>query len=168
VTFAARLIPVLLVTVVLHTAVAPQLRVFGVSADLLLLVAVATGLAAGAERGAQLGFLAGLLADSFLQTPFGLSALAYSVAGWGAGSFPTAILRPSWWVPAVTVALASAAGVALYAGAGAVFGQGHLVSGRLPGIIGVVAALNVVLSPVAVRVMRWAVPAGPTPRLVLR
>ncbi len=40
---ATRLPPVLLVAVVLHTAVFPQLRVFGVAADVLLLVAIAAG-----------------------------------------------------------------------------------------------------------------------------
>ncbi|HUF32966.1 MAG TPA: rod shape-determining protein MreD [Acidimicrobiales bacterium] len=167
-TMATRLPPVLLVAVLLHTALAPQLRVFGVAADLMLLIAVAAGVAAGADRGAIVGFGAGLLADCFLQTPFGLSALAYCLVGWGVGSFQSTILHAAWWIPVVTVAAASAAGVALYAGIGAVVGQGHLVSGRLVGIIAVVAVLNAVLSPVAVRVMRWATLSRSAPGLVLR
>ncbi|MEA2703532.1 MAG: rod shape-determining protein MreD [Actinomycetota bacterium] len=70
-----RLPPVLLFALILHTAVFPQLRIFDVAPDVLLLFAIAGGLAGGPDRGAVLGFVAGILADLFLQTPFGLSAL---------------------------------------------------------------------------------------------
>ena len=44
-----RLPPVLLAAVLVHTALAPNLRVFGVSADVLLLLSIAAGVAAGPE-----------------------------------------------------------------------------------------------------------------------
>lgn len=156
-TTATRLPPVLLVAVLLHTAVFPQLRLFGVAADVLLLVAIAGGMSAGADWGAALGFAAGLLADCFLQTPFGLSALTYSLVGYGVGAFQATVLHQGRWITLVTALVASALGVALFAAIGTVLGQDHLVALRLLGIAAVVAALNAVLAPAAVRVLRWAV-----------
>ena len=156
-TTATRLPPVLLAAVLLHTAVFPQLRLFGVAADVLLLVAIAGGMSAGADWGAALGFAAGLLADCFLQTPFGLSALTYSLVGYGVGAFQATVLHRGRWITLVTALVASALGVALFAAIGTVLGQDHLVALRLLGIAAVVAALNAVLAPAAVRVLRWAV-----------
>ncbi|MCU1375711.1 MAG: rod shape-determining protein MreD [Actinomycetia bacterium] len=153
---AVRLPPLLFLLVILHTAVFPQLRVFDVGADVMLLVAIASGVVAGPERGATMGFVAGLLADFFLQTPFGLSALTYCLVGWAVGSFQTRILHATWWIPVLTAAFATAAGVLLFAVLGAVVGQDQLVSLRLIPIMGVTALWAAMLSPLFVRVFRWA------------
>jgi rod shape-determining protein MreD len=155
VTPSIRIPPILLLVVILHTAVFPQLRVFDVAADVLLLLAIAAGVAGGPERGAVIGFLAGILADLFLQTPFGLSGLTYCLVGWGVGSFQTRILHATWWIPMLTAAAAAAVGVALFAALGAVVGQNQLISARLPTIIGVSALWAAILSPLFVRVARW-------------
>jgi rod shape-determining protein MreD len=165
---ATRLPPVLLLAVILHTAVLPQLRFFGVGADILLLCGIAAGIAAGPERGATVGFCCGLLADCFLQTPFGLSALVYCLVGWAVGSFQTTILHATWWIPVATVVVASALGTLLFAAVGAVVGQEQLISHRLPLIIGLVAVLNGVLGPVVVRAMRWALGPSARPGVVVR
>lgn len=159
---AVRVPPLLLLAVVLHTAVFPQLRVFDVAADVMLLLAIASGIAGGPERGATMGFLAGLLADSFLQTPFGLSALTYSLVGWGVGSFQTRILHATWWIPMLTAAVATAAGIVLFAVLGFVVGESHLLSLRLFTIAAVAALWAGLLSPLVVRVQRWALLIDPT------
>jgi rod shape-determining protein MreD len=157
VTAATRLPPILLAAVIVHTAVAPQLRFFGVAADVMLLLAIAAGITAGAERGAALGFAAGLLADCFLQTPFGLSALTYSLVAYGVGAFQATILHTGRWIPMLTALVASTLGVVLFALLGLVLGQDYLVSLRLITVAGLVGLLNALLSPLAVRLMRWAV-----------
>ncbi|MDP9005725.1 MAG: rod shape-determining protein MreD [Actinomycetota bacterium] len=167
-TTATRLPPVLLAAVVLHTAVFPQLRVFGVAADVLLLVAIAAGMSGGADQGAAVGFGAGLLADFFLQTPFGLSALTYSLVGYGVGAFQATVLHTGRWITLLTALVASALGVALFAAVATVLGQDHLLALRLLGIAGVVAVLNAALAPAAVRVLRWAVEPGLASGPVLR
>ena len=159
---AIRIPPLLLVIVVLHTAVFPQLRVFDVAADVLLLLAIASGIAGGPERGATIGFIAGLLADSFLQTPFGLSALTYCLVGWAVGSFQTRILHATWWIPMLTAALATAAGMVGFALLGFVVGESHLLSTRLVTITLVTALWAGLLSPIFVRVQRWALLIDPT------
>ena len=153
---AVRVPPFFVLIVMLHTAVFPQLRVFGVAADILLLVAVAGGISGGPESGATLGFVAGILADCFLQTPFGLSALAYCLVGWGVGSFQTRILHATWWIPVVTAALASAVGVMLFVVVGLVVGQNQLWSWRVMPILGVTSLWAAMLSPIVVRAVRWA------------
>lgn len=167
-TLAARLPPLLVVAVMLHTAVLPQLRIAGVAPDLLLLLGIATGIAAGPDRGALVGFVAGLLADCFLQTPFGLSALTYSLIGYAVGSFQTTILHAAVWIPVATAVVASALGVILFAVVGAVVGQSHLLSARLVEVVLVVALANGLLVLVAARPVRWATSGGLAPGLVLR
>ena len=167
-TTATRLPPVLLAAVMIHTAVAPQLRLFGVAADVMLLLAIAAGIAAGADRGAALGFGAGLLADCFLQTPFGLSALTYSLVAYGVGAFQSTILHTGRWIPMLTTLVASMLGVALFALLGLVLGQDFLVSTRLVTVAVMVGVLNALLSPLAVRLMRWVLGPPLVSGVVLR
>lgn len=156
-TVLARLPPVLLVALMLHTAVLPQVRVLGVAPELLLLLGIATGIVAGPERGALVGFAAGLLADSLLQTPFGLSALTYSIVGHLAGVLQATVPHVGLWVPTSTAAVASAAGVMLFGVLGAVLGEEQLLGSRLLLVIVVVAVLNGLLLPLVARPVRWAV-----------
>lgn len=166
--WVVRLPPVLLVAVIAHTAVSPNLRLFGVAGDVLLLLSIAAAIAGGPERGAAVGFTCGLLADSFLQTPFGLSALTYALVGYGVGVFQTGVLHSSWWIPAITAAVASAAAVMIFVALGAVVGQDQLLSTRLLEVAGVLALLHGLFAPPAVRLMRWAAASDASTGLVLR
>ena len=156
-----RLPPFLLAAVVLHTAVLPQLRPFHVGADGLLLIAVCAGLAGGSRTGAWAGFATGLLADCFLATPFGLSALANGLVGWAVGSLAGRLLRPGFWVLPGTVFGASAGGVVLFAELGSLLGEDGLVTGRLLGVALMVGLLNALLGPAALAATRWAVGSPP-------
>ena len=148
----------------LQMTVLAQVRPQGVRPDALLLLAVCGGIVGGAERGALLGFATGLLADLFLETPFGLSALVFSLVAFAVGSFQTGVLRAAWWIPVVTTVVASAAGVVLYAVLGAVVGQAHMVGPRLAVVTALVAVMNGVLSIVAVRFVGWAFAGVPAER----
>jgi len=150
-----RLAPVVLGAVVVHTAVFPQLRPFDVGADGLLLLAVAAGVVAGPRTGAWVGFGAGLLADCFLATPFGLSALVDGMAGWGAAVLAGRLLRPGWEEP-VIVGAASAAAVGLFVAIGSVLGDRPPPLGRLLGVALVLGLLHAALAPLALPVLRWA------------
>lgn len=154
--WTVRVPPLFVAAILVHTALAPNLRLFGVGFDVMLLLAIAAGIAGGPERGAAVGFVAGLLADCFLQTPFGLSALVYALVGYGVGVFQTGVLHSSWWIPAITGAIASAVGVFGYIALGVVVGQEHLLSMRALQVAGVVALLHALLAPPLVRVLRWA------------
>jgi len=139
----------------LQTTVLARMRVWGVMPDFMLLVAVAGGIAAGASRGATLGFASGMLIDLFLPTPLGLSALVFTLVGYGVGVANTGVLRSAWYTPVLTAGGASVAGVALYALVGSVLGE-RMINGHLATIAFVVGVSNAVLAPVAVKFVDWS------------
>ncbi len=157
-----RLPLVVLVVLSLQQSLLTQLRIFGVAGDLILLIAIVSGLVAGAERGAVAAFFIGIMFDLTLQTPFGLSALAYAVTAYGVGVLQTGYLRTSWWIGPLQVLVASAAATALYGIVATLFGAQGIITAHLIVVIVVVSSVNALLSPVAARIMRWAlVPDGP-------
>lgn len=150
----------LAVVLLFHLTLLADVRIAGVRPDAPLLVAIIAGLIGGPERGAIVGFFAGLLADLFLPSPFGLSALVYSLVGFAIGSLQTGILRSAWWIPVVTAFAASAAGIVLYAVLGAMVGETEMVGTRLPLIALLVGFMNALLAPPATRLMGWAARSG--------
>lgn len=152
---ATRVSLVLILALTLQLGVAARLEVWGVQGDLLLLVAVSAGLAAGPDRGAGIGFAAGLSFDLLLQSPFGLSALTYALVAYFAGSLQDSVLRAAWWIPVVTAAAASSLGVILYGVVGTVVGE-DLLGLSLLRIALVVGVLNGIAAPLSLRLVRWA------------
>lgn len=152
---AARVSLLLVLALTFQLSVAARIEVLGVQGDVMLLVAVAAGLATGADRGATLGFVAGLSFDLLLQSPFGLSALTYAIVAYVAGSLQDSVLRAAWWIPVVTAASASALGVILYGVFGTVVGE-DLLEMSLLRIALVVGTLNALAAPVVLRAVRWA------------
>ena len=152
---------VVLTVLVAHLTVLNRVDPGGIRPDVLLLVGIMAGVVAGAETGAVVGFCAGVVADLFLQQPFGLSALAYTLVGFAVGSLQASILRATWWIPVLTAFAASVVGVVLYAVLGAVVGRGHLVQPRLLLVAVVVGVMNAILSVAVVRLLAWALhPSG--------
>lgn len=148
--------PVLLLAALLvQTTILARLRFFGVMPDFMLLVAVAGGITAGPTRGATLGFASGMIIDLFLPTPLGLSALVFTLVGYGAGAAGASVLRSAWYIPVLTAGAASASGEVLYAVVGSVLGE-RMLTGRLATIALVVGVTNAVLTPVAVRLVNWS------------
>lgn len=151
-----RLGVVVLVALVLQVCLFSRFAYEGARPDVMILVAIAAGLVAGAERGALVGFAAGLAYDVLLTTPLGLSALVYCLVGYAAGASGSGVLRASRWVAPVMAATASAAGMFAYALVGSVFGLATFRGPAITDIVVVVASVNAVLAPLAVRVLRWA------------
>jgi rod shape-determining protein MreD len=152
---AARVSLVLVLGLSLQLSVAPSLQLFGVQADLMLLLALAAGLAAGPDRGAAIGFTSGLLYDLVLQTPCGLSALTYALVAFAIGSLQDSVLRAAWWIPVTTAAAGSTLGVILYVVFGTVVGV-EFLGVSIPKVAIVVALLNAVAAGPTIRAMRWA------------
>jgi len=151
-----RCLGVIVVTLLVQTTLGLDLRVFGAHPDLMVLLPIAAGLAAGPEEGAAVGFAAGIAIDLFLPTPFGLSALVYCLVGFGVGYSTRAMDRSVGWLAPGAALAGSAAAVMLYAVLGAVLGQESMLDTDLGAIVAVVAIVNAVLAPFAVRLMRWA------------
>jgi rod shape-determining protein MreD len=154
-TVAVRTFFVLVTVLTIQLGVVANLSVFGVQADLMLLAAIAAGIAAGPDRGAAIGFAAGISYDLMLQTPFGLSALTYSIMAYLVGSLQDSVLRAAWWIPVATATAASFVGVILYGVLGTVLGE-DLVGWELLRVAVIVAILNTIPAPLVIRAMRWA------------
>jgi rod shape-determining protein MreD len=152
---ATRMSLVLVLALTFQFAVASRIQLFDVQGDLLLLIAVTAGLAAGPDRGAAIGFAAGLSFDLLLQSPFGLSALTYALVAYLIGSLQDTFLRAAWWIPVVTATAGSAMGVILYGVVGTVVGE-DLLKPSLVKVAVIVALLNAVAAPVVMRIVRWA------------
>jgi rod shape-determining protein MreD len=142
--------------IIVQIAALARFRPVGVVPDLPVLVAIGGGMVGGPERGAVIGFSAGLAFDLFLETPFGLSALVFSIAGFAAGIVGQSIVRASRWIPVVAAAAASALAEVLFALTGAVVGAEGMVAPRLALVALVVAVINIVLAPLVLRSASWA------------
>ena len=147
---------VVLVALVLHTSVFPQLRVADVRPDLMLLLAVLGGLSAGPQIGAVFGFACGLAVDLLLQTPLGLSALTFSLIGYGVGAFQGVLLRSAVWLTPAVAAAASAIGILAFALVGAVLGQSQLINLTTLTVMAMVGIMNAILALPTARAVAWA------------
>lgn len=152
----SRLLLVLFVAMALQLVVASRIEIGGVHPDLMVLTAAAAGVVAGPARAATVGFVAGLLNDLFLQTPFGLSALTFCLVAYAVATVQGGVLRASWWVPALTAVVACAGGEVLFALIGAIVGQGQMLTDRLGPVAGIVGGLDGLLALLAVPAVAWA------------
>ena len=132
------------------------LRVFGVTPDVGLVLTVAVAYYQGPERGAVFGFVAGLVIDLFLNTPFGLSALSFALAGYGVGVVQSGLVRPPRWVAPIMGVLGGLVGGALFVCIGALAGQEELLSIRSLKVVLIASAYDTLLAFVAFPVARWA------------
>lgn len=165
---AARWTLILLTTLLLQATLVSRLPLFEERGDIVLLFPIAAAIVGGRELGARIGFVFGLFFDLLLQTPLGLSALAYCLTGYAIGALQTSVLRSAWWIPVASALAGSAMGVVTFAVIGEMLGQDGLVSGRIPAIIGAVAIINAVLVLPAVRLVRWAQAPSRQARLTAR
>jgi len=152
----ARVALVVLVTLVLQVTLFSRFSYEGARPDLMVLLAVMAGYRLGPERGAIVGFAAGLSFDIVLSTPLGLSALVYTIVGYGVGVTTSTMVRTSRWAASAVAAAGSASAMVLYALVGAVLGEPTLSGPSLASIVVLVAAVNALLAPLAARALSWA------------
>ncbi len=139
----------------LQMTVLADLRIGGAAADIMLGLAIAGGLVGAGERGIVAGFALGVMYDLMLNSPFGLSALSYTLAAWIAARLSDRMLRDVWWATMLVGAAASAAGVLLYALVGVLVGVSDVFTWDLATVVAVVAIVNGLLMPITLRVQRW-------------
>jgi rod shape-determining protein MreD len=154
-----RLALVLLTTAVLQAGVVSWLNVRGYVPDLMLVVAIAAGVVGGVDRGAAVGFTAGLLTDLMVTTPFGMWALVACVTGAAAGYAKGTSLVSGPTNRALTFATLCGAGLLLFAVLARLLDQGSLGTIDVPIAVVTGAVVAGVLSRLACRVLTWA--SGP-------
>jgi rod shape-determining protein MreD len=160
---ALKVLALLVVGILAQTTFANDLRVHNVAPDFMMLLAVSAGFTGGPDQGAVVGFTAGLMSDLFLQsTPFGLSALAGCLVGFGVGWVSASLLRPRLLFAPAVAAVGTAVGVVLFVVIGYVVGQAQLVApgeGWLAGVAVIEACYSVVLALPVTALMAWALGA---------
>lgn len=158
---AVRYSLLLLSALVLQRLLFMHLRIDGVAADALLVLAVAVGMVAGPRRGAVVGFVAGLLIDVTVTTPFGLSALSCLVAGSVAGSLERLIVHSARSLAMLVGFLSAFIGLVFFVLVGSILGTAGLIDGHLPIIMILVPASTAALVLPTRRLVRWAeIPSG--------
>ncbi len=144
------------VAVALQVSVAAQLPIAGAMVDVILVATIAAGLAAGPEAGAAVGFACGLLIDLLGVGPVGLTALVYTLIGYGVGVSQIGVLRTSRLIPLASATVAALVAVFAYAWIGEVLGQHLFAVAEVPTVALVVTVSTAVLCLPARRVMGWA------------
>ncbi|MBV9870792.1 MAG: rod shape-determining protein MreD [Frankiaceae bacterium] len=122
--------------------------------DLLLLVVIAFALASGSQRGALLGFWAGLFADVIPPAGHiaGRTAFAYTVVGFLAGLLEDPE-ENSVFATIVVVLGGSAASVLVYAGLGGLLGDARVTAGATTHSLLATVVYDVVLAPFVIPVV---------------
>jgi rod shape-determining protein MreD len=133
-----------------------QFRMFGVAADLLLVLAIVAGMRSGIELGAVVGFVCGLAVDLLTATPFGLGAISYLTAGAVAAGLERLTVHSARWLSMTVAGLSALVSLLLFALLGTVLGQNDLLGGHLLTIVVIVGFSSAVLALPMLRVARWA------------
>lgn len=76
----------ILINFILQSTLCEYIAISGIKPNLLLILVISFAFMRGKEEGILLGFVSGLLIDSFFGMFLGLNAGIYLVIGWGAGS----------------------------------------------------------------------------------
>jgi rod shape-determining protein MreD len=154
-----RTLAIVALTLLVQVTVILDVRVDGASPEIMFLLPIAAGIAAGPVEGAAVGFVAGLAADLLTATPLGISALVGTLVGFGVGAVSGGVVREVRGLPTLVALSASAVAVMLYAVLGAVLGESQFLHVDLGVVVAVISVTNAVLAGPAVRIMRWALAA---------
>jgi rod shape-determining protein MreD len=151
-----RLALLLALAILLQTAVFPHLRIGGAAPDVALVLTVAVATREGPDTGAIFGFCAGFLVDLYLQTPLGLSALAFALTGAAVGVLQAGLLRPGRWLPPVLGALGALFGNLIFIGVGILAGQDQLRSTHTFQVLGFAILYDALIAAFVFPLAVWA------------
>ncbi len=105
-----RIIPVGLTVMAIQFSWLGSVQPFGTVVQLVLALAAASGVPGGAERGAWMGFVLGIMFDLGTAAPLGQHGLAYGLAGFTAGLVNAVAVDPHWWLSMIFVAAGGTVG----------------------------------------------------------
>lgn len=150
-----RVVPVALVLIAFQRTVFADARPFGVAIQIVLAFCAAAGVPGGAERGAWIGFVVGVMYDLGTAAPLGQHALAYGLAGFIAGLVNAVAVDPHWWLKLIFVALGGAVGEFAVPVVDTFVSDGGWQGDRLARILPVIAVSSAALSYAFIPIGRW-------------
>lgn len=134
--------------IAMQSTLLAHITLLGVIPQLALVVVVCLAYVDGEVAGASAGFLAGLLLDLLLpQSAVGLTALIYTLIGYGVGVFRHYFPAESVWPPVLAVAVASAGAEIGYAALAVILGQAWVSFSFTLKLSGLVVAYDALLTP---------------------
>jgi rod shape-determining protein MreD len=148
-------VPLLAIVAILQSTLVSHFQIWGVFADLPLLVVVSWALLRGSREGLIWGFIAGVAVDLFSGAPFGAATFGLMAAGFLSGLGQSTVFRSQLLLPLIAMLLATIVYDILFMLV--VWISGYPVS-WLDSLFRVVlpsAVLNAVLTPVVFVIMRW-------------
>jgi rod shape-determining protein MreD len=154
-----------LVAVLVQVGVLNQIVIDGAHLDVMLLLAITAGVVAGPQSGAVMAFAVGLVADVFVQTPYGLSSVCYGLVAYAIGLAAQALPgRPTYGFQSAAALLGGVGGTLLFAGLGSLIGQPSVPWHHLVAISVIVVAGCVLFANPVFRLFEWAVSDAPGAR----
>lgn len=146
---------VLLIAVALQSTLLARLTLRGVIPQLILVVVVCFAYLDGPRVGVVLGFAGGLFQDLLLpQSIIGLTALVYTLIGYGVGSLRQFAPSESVWSPVFAVAIASGIAEIGYAMLAIILGQEWVSLSFTAQVTGLVVLYDTLLTPFAFPLLR--------------
>lgn len=138
----------LILAITIQSTLLVQATLLGVIPQLALVVFVSFAFVDGERVGIVTGFFAGLLIDLLLpQSIVGLTALVYTLIGYGVGSFRQFTTGESVWTPVLVVAVSSAVAEVGYALLAIILGEPWVSISDTAKVAGLVVLYNVLLTP---------------------
>lgn len=148
-------VPLLAVVTLLQSTIVSHFRIWGVFADLPLLVVVSWGIVRGPRDGLVWGFVAGVMLDLLSGAPFGAATFSLVVVGALSGMGRATVFRSQIALPMITALLATVIYdiiflIVVWISGYPVFWLDSILHLALPS-----AVLNAILIPVIIVIMRW-------------
>jgi len=100
-------VPILIVVGIMQATIVPHIKVWGIFADLPVLVVTSWSLLQGAREGIVWGFIAGLVVDLLSGAPFGAATFSLMAAGFISGMGQATVFRNHIALPLVVTFLAT-------------------------------------------------------------
>lgn len=138
----------LILAITIQSTLLASATLLGVIPQLALVVIVSFAFVDGERVGVVTGFFGGLIIDLLLpQSIVGLSALVYTLIGFGVATFRQFTTSESVWTPVLVVGVASAVAEVGYALLAIMFGQPWVSISDTAKVAGLVVLYNILLTP---------------------
>jgi rod shape-determining protein MreD len=145
---------VIVTALLLQSTVFAQIKLLGVSPELLYLVTIVIAILEGPTEGMVVGFAGGMMQDFLLNQPKGITALTLTLLGYTIGMARQYIVSPSPLLPTFLVAAGTAAGIAFYETVSFLLGGLDQPLGYSVKVILLTSLYNAVLTPIFFPLLR--------------